>query len=71
MYHLPAVSPEKTEENEFTSNVADDDESGLEAAVLHKNSYGQGLLAVEPAGQKLPELHAAQALCAVFPTRVL
>ena len=28
--------------------------------MLHENPYGQGLLAVEPAGQKLPELQATQ-----------
>jgi hypothetical protein len=60
VHHAPTVLQEKTDANEFTSNVKDEDERGWEAEVLHENPCGQGLLAVDPAGQKLPELQATQ-----------
>ncbi len=37
---------------------------GVEAGVLHVYSEGQGLAAVEPAGQKVPVAQAWQALAA-------
>ncbi len=47
---------ELTSKNEVKAPV------GVEAGVLHVYSGGQGLAAVEPAGQKVPVAQARQAL---------
>ncbi len=45
---------------ELASKEVADAESACEEGELQEKLNGQGLLAVEPAGQKLPAVHTAQ-----------
>ena len=47
---------------ESTKNVEALLDKGVEEGVAQVKENGQGVFAVEPAGQKLPKLHATHAL---------